>query len=230
MLFENWGEIEYLQAERRQLQYVQQIAQHKKQEVVVFCRHPEVVTLGRASEPQDLCGWSGVVHKVGRGGRATYHGPGQVVIYPLLNLKHPHKYIGVQDVRQFLRQLEAALIAACHDMMQPNEQLQFQAQQTGVWCRATPSGKTTSGETTHGTAVGEFKKVASIGVGVKKWCTYHGAAVNLRTRSVEGLKPCGLKQEQISSLEQMCSPKLRPLNEAKLVSLLQKHLSLCLSH
>ena len=223
MRFEHWGTVDYLQALERQLQYVHQIAEQKKDEVVVLCSHPAVVTLGRASQPEDLCGWSGPVYKVGRGGRATYHGPGQLVIYPLLNLKRAHQHIGVQDVRQFLRQLESALVGACSELVETHEGeahkgearegLQFRAQQTGVWCH-TPTGK--------------CKKIASIGIGVKKWCTYHGAALNVRNHPIKGIKACGMEGSQMSSLEQLRSTP-RPLCESTLLALLKKHLNWALN-
>ena len=265
MRFEQWGCVEYGAALQKQIEYVEQLASGQRDEVVVLCCHPKVVTLGRSSEAHDLCGWTGPVHAVGRGGRATYHGPEQIVIYPILNLKRVHKNIARQDVRQFLRQLEKALVGAlgefvrkatettqtsdaCSSLLRRHHRggateiaqasdacvrsagadvrgeshghpLEFFAHQTGVW--ACPSG--------DGTLEGGAKKIVSIGVGVKRWCTYHGAAIHFQhsPHAFRGLKPCGLDVSHMSSLEQLMPAPL--LHRESLIKILQKHLSLCLS-
>ena len=86
MNFVDWDLIQYNLAVERQLELVEQVAAGGP-EMIVFCEHPAIVTLGRATKPEDLAGWTGEVAETSRGGRATYHGPGQIVIYPILNLK-----------------------------------------------------------------------------------------------------------------------------------------------
>ncbi|HMN69988.1 MAG TPA: octanoyltransferase, partial [Bdellovibrionales bacterium] len=79
MIFEDWGVVEYEASSQRQLEYIERVAE-TGDERLVFVTHPPVVTLGRAtSREEDLIGWSGSLIETSRGGRATYHGPNQIV-------------------------------------------------------------------------------------------------------------------------------------------------------
>ena len=79
MKLEDWGLIEYELSSSKQLALVDEVAAGAE-ERVVFCTHPPVVTLGRATKPGDVAGWTGALAETSRGGRATYHGPSQLVI------------------------------------------------------------------------------------------------------------------------------------------------------
>src|SRR4051812_48230040 len=95
--FEDWGLVPYVEAMDLQLQYVDEVASGQRPETVIFCTHPPVVTKGRATQQGDVLGWAGEVISVSRGGRATYHGPDQMVVYPIMNLtargRDLHKYL-----------------------------------------------------------------------------------------------------------------------------------------
>ncbi|MFK8138251.1 MAG: lipoyl(octanoyl) transferase LipB [Bdellovibrionales bacterium] len=180
MIFEDWETIPYQEALDRQLAYVAEIIDGKREETIVFCTHPPVVTLGRASEESDVKGWKGETVKVSRGGRATFHGPKQLVAYPILDLSHRGK-----DLHKFLRSLENIIIEAC---IQLNPNLQLDGNRpdaTGVW----------SGE----------RKLAAIGIAVKRWVSYHGLAINLEKdlAAFEGISPCGFKIGTMISLEEL---------------------------
>ena len=183
MEVENWGEIPYGQAHRRQRQCVEEILDGRREETVVICSHPPVVTLGRQSTPEDLVGWRGEIHQVERGGKATYHGPGQVVCYPLINLKNRGQQLG-----PFLCALENAVVAALshYQVAAHGNSQRGDPQWTGVW---TESGK----------------KLASVGVAVKNWVTYHGLAVNLHRdpQAFVGINPCGYHPQTMASLEEV---------------------------
>lgn len=172
MDFQDWDLIDYEQATQRQLALLEQIAQGERPDTLVFCRHPQIVTLGRASQAQDTLNWKGAIAQTSRGGKATYHGPNQQVIYPLIDLKKTRKNIAARDLHSYLRQLELAIIEALKELNLPARSsppfeilktLPQDALLTGVW-------------------VGGFK-VASIGIAVKKWVTYHGAALNIQKES-----------------------------------------------
>ena len=91
---EHWGCLDYKEALERQEAYVEEILTYKRGEVIVLCSHYPVVTLGaRAGGQGELGQWNGPVYQTRRGGRATYHYPGQVICYPLLNLKQRGKNI-----------------------------------------------------------------------------------------------------------------------------------------
>ena len=155
-----------------------------RDDVLLLVEHPPVVTLGRAAQkahvvvPQDLLATRGVeVFEVERGGDVTFHGPGQLVGYPIFDLRQ-HK----QDLHWYLRQLEEALILA----LQSYELLAWRnAGYTGVW-------------------VGPERprKIASIGVHARDWVTWHGFALNVTTDLTffELIVPCGIQNVEMTSL------------------------------
>ena len=110
--FENWGLIDYLEAQKKQLELVERVA-NGGPETIVFCRHPEVVTLGRGTKDGDVFSFKGPVIEVSRGGRATYHGPNQLVIYPILDLKNDHKNFPQKDLHALLRKIEELGVNIC---------------------------------------------------------------------------------------------------------------------
>lgn len=187
--FQDWGLIEYSAALDRQLSLVEKVAQEQSPGVIVFCTHPPVVTLGRSSSPSDLMGWQGPVIEVSRGGRATYHGPNQLVVYPIVNLKPARKNRGEREIVGFLRDFEQAIVdtLSLYGVKAQGKSLQKKEggteDATGVWINN--------------------QKIASLGIAVKKWITYHGAAINLENdpNAFQGLKPCGFQPSVMTNLE-----------------------------
>ncbi len=164
-------------------------------DTLILLEHPPVLTLGRnasranilASQKQ-LSARGVEVHDINRGGDVTYHGPGQLVGYPIFDLrgdlpgKHgPH--LGPVD---FVRRIEEALILACKDFGVPTQRI---CKRTGVWTLA-------------GGAVPE-KKIAAIGIHVAQAITTHGFALNVTTdlRDFEWIVPCGITDRAVTSLE-----------------------------
>ncbi len=188
----DWGLIDYEQAYARQLELVEQVYHEQSPGFLVFCSHPEVVTLGRKTAPSDLCGWAGKTIEVNRGGRATYHGPSQLVIYPIYNLKHSELKTK-QDIGWYMRSLERAMIdvLALYDIKAYGKLVTSGSQKapsasledTGVWI--------------------EGRKIASLGVGVRHWITFHGMALNVfqDPLAFQGLRPCGYEPQIMISLE-----------------------------
>jgi lipoyl(octanoyl) transferase len=150
-------------------------------DVLLLVEHPPVVTLGRASKDEHLVtsrealASRGVaVHEIERGGDITFHGPGQLVGYPIFDLTQ-HR----EDLHWFLRQIEQALIHALGAFGIAAERKEGL---TGVW---------TSG-----------RKVASIGIHVKQWVTWHGFALNVTTdlRYFDLIVPCGIPNVVMTSV------------------------------
>jgi lipoyl(octanoyl) transferase len=182
MKYVDWGMIGYQEALNKQLELVHLVSEGDEEEQVVYCTHPPVVTLGRGTLEGDLTGWKGDVVEVQRGGRATYHGPSQLVAYPILDLSKRNR-----DLHQFLRNIELAVIDT---LKKYNVESHISEGNTGVWI-----GK---------------KKIASIGIAVKKWVSYHGVAINLDhdPQAHTGLKPCGFTTDTMVSLEELTGKKI----------------------
>ena len=107
----DWGLINYKESLDKQLEFVEQVSQDKSHSgFLVYCTHPPVVTLGRQTKADDLTTWSGETVEISRGGRATYHGPSQLVVYIIVNIKSPRKHRGPQEIRGFLRDFESAIV------------------------------------------------------------------------------------------------------------------------
>ncbi len=153
---------------------------------LLLLEHPPVVTLGRSAKPENLLTprdallARGVeVHEIARGGDVTWHGPGQLVGYVVADLAAR----GAQDVSLWLRGIEASLVEALAELGVPSGRV---AGMTGVFVDAP----------------GPKRKIASIGVGMKGWITYHGFALNV-TPDLAGfgdIVPCGLSGVAMTSV------------------------------
>ena len=151
------------------------------QDVLLLVEHPPVVTLGRSSKQKHLVASprflqsKGVeLYEVERGGDVTFHGPGQLVGYPIIDLKR-HR----QDLHWYLRKIEEALINSLDDYGIPGER---NTAYTGVWTRG--------------------KKIASIGVHARDWVTWHGFALNVTTdlSYFDLIVPCGIDGVVMTSI------------------------------
>ena len=211
----DWGLIDYQKALDKQLQLVEEvIASDNHAGYIVFCSHPHVVTTGRQTKPEDIFAWQGPVIEISRGGRATYHGPSQVVVYPIINLKNPRTGRGAQEIRGYIRALEKAIVASLKEFgidsvgKTPQKKLdsEIETDETGVW-------------------VGH-QKIASLGIAVKRWVTYHGAAINLDydPEAFQGLNPCGFTTATMTCAETVLNKKIQRQDFIK--SLADKILSL----
>ena len=203
----NWGLIDYEAATSRQQMMAAEVAEGGEDRLI-FCSHPPVVTLGRGTQPDDVFAWSGAIIETSRGGRATYHGPSQLVIYPILNLTRERQAFKPRDIHAYLRALESALVALMAELdvaaeARTSEEQDAQGRKlsvTGLW-------------------VGD-KKLASIGVAIKKWVSYHGVAINLDEdpQAFAGINPCGFKREVITNLEALLGKKIERESFTELAS------------
>lgn len=180
MRFLDLGTVSFENAWRRQEALAAEIAEGAE-ETVLLLEHPPLFTAGRGHKealPETLAGPDGgalAVHFINRGGDVTFHGPGQMVAYAHLDLRRRGR-----DLHRYLRDLESVLIrtaAAVGVRAGRREGL------TGVWT--------------------ERAKLASIGIGVRRWITLHGAALNVTTdlSYFERIDPCGIPDCPMTSLE-----------------------------
>ncbi len=186
MIIDSWGLVSYEEANRRQLLAVDAVAAGETERLII-CTHPPVVTLGRATAKDDLSGWTGDTVETSRGGRATYHGPNQIVIYPILDLRQARPEIPARDIHAYLRALERATVASLRE-----------CGLRGCEARTAEVG----GVSLTGVWIGA-KKIASIGIAVRKWVTYHGVAINIFNdpKAFKGINPCGFSASVMTSLE-----------------------------
>jgi lipoyl(octanoyl) transferase len=158
------------------------------EDVLLLCEHPHVITLGRNGKREHLLASEHVLkqkgvelHPTDRGGDITYHGPGQIVGYPILNLGAIRR-----DVVWYVRMLEEAMIRATAEFGVSAGRLEGK---TGIWVR---------------TATTE-EKLAAIGVHISRWVTSHGFAYNVSTdlRFFDLIVPCGIADRKATSLEKI---------------------------
>jgi lipoyl(octanoyl) transferase len=204
------GRVPYAEALAIQQQVVAARKQNAIADTLLLLEHPPVLTLGRNSNrsnilaTEEMLRQRGVeLHEINRGGDVTYHGPGQLVGYPILDLrgdlpekKGPH--LGPVD---FVRLLEEVLIRTCGDFGVLAQRI---CKRTGVW-------------TIAGGSIQE-KKLAAIGVHVSQGVTSHGFALNVTTdlRDFQWIVPCGIADREVTSLELEADSERRPTMEAAL--------------
>lgn len=187
MKFVDLGLIDYTVAAQAQLDAVASVSSGEA-ERVFFCQHPSIVTLGRGAATADLQGWDGPITQTSRGGKATFHGPSQIIIYPILNLKKDRELFRSGDLHGYLRTLENLTCNALAAIGVPEVTTKTSESKeqsfTGVWTRN--------------------KKIASIGIAVKKWVSYHGIAINVEhdPNAFRGINPCGFQSSVMTSVEE----------------------------
>jgi lipoyl(octanoyl) transferase len=206
------GRVPYTEALAIQQQVIAARKQNLIADTLLLLEHPPVLTLGRNSSrsnvlaSDELLAQRGVeLHEINRGGDVTYHGPGQLVGYPIIDLrgdlpgkKGPH--LGPVD---YVRLLEEVLIRTCGDFGVMAQRI---CKRTGVWTMA-------------GGSIQE-KKIAAIGVHVSQGITSHGFALNVTTdlRDFDWIVPCGITDRQVTSLELEVDSDRQPSMETALNS------------
>jgi len=204
------GRVSYAEGLALQEQVVSARKQGLIGDTLLFLEHPPVLTLGRNAHRSNVLASDaelsrrGVeLHEVNRGGDVTYHGPGQLVGYPILDLrgdlpgkKGPH--LGPVD---YVRMLEEVLIRTCGDFGVPTQRI---CKLTGVWTLASGSL--------------QGKKIAAIGVHVSQGVTSHGFAINVTTdlRDFDWIIPCGITDRSVTSLELEADSDRQPTMETAL--------------
>lgn len=210
--FIDWGLVDYQDAWDRQEEIFQQTVSVKTQNrsnnttletpnFLVFCEHPHVYTLGKSGHPENLLlDQQGLVdkeatyYKINRGGDITYHGPGQIVGYPILDLDN-----FFTDIHLYLRTLEEAIILTLKDYgIEAGRFPGF----TGVWLDADNE---------------KARKICAMGVRCSRWVTMHGFAFNVNANLdyFKHIVPCGIDDKAVTSMQQELGAEL-DLEEVKL--------------
>jgi len=200
------GLIDFEAARQKQREVFNEVKNRRSSSALIFCRHYPVITLGRRTDKrnilvseQELSEKLVRVMRVERGGGATYHGPGQLTAYPIFNLNFFKK-----DVHWFLRQLENAVIKSLSGLGVSAARLPGL---TGVWVNK--------------------EKIASIGIAVRNWITFHGFSLNVEesdTQNFRLIRPCGM-DIKMTSLEAVLGEKI---GFDVLRSSLEKEVALCM--
>ena len=197
------GRIDYVRALELQQRLVELRHQQRIGNTLLLLEHTPVLTLGRNSDQTNILASRealasrGVeIVEVNRGGDVTYHGPGQLVGYPIVDLRSFAPRLGPVD---FVRLLEEALIRFCAEYAVHTGRIQGR---TGVWTTANCSA--------------EEKKIAAIGVHISRGITSHGFAINITTdlRDFEWIVPCGIADKAVTSLENETSLRVPGLARA----------------
>jgi lipoyl(octanoyl) transferase len=193
--------VEYAEGLRLQEATVEAVLDGSGGETLFLLEHAPVYTIGRLRDQSSLRSRDSLpfpVFEISRGGQATYHGPGQLVGYPIVDLRTRGK-----DLHEHLRQLEDALIRTCRRF---GVDAGRREGLTGVWV--------------------ENRKLASIGVGVKKWISLHGFALNVTKESLPpffAITPCGIDGVTMSCVEQEAG---RPVSVQEVASVFAEELKL----
>jgi len=184
----NAGLLAYAPACALQRQLVEASKAGAIPDVLLFCEHPHVITLGRNGKKENLRASDHLLaqmnvtfHESDRGGDITYHGPGQIVGYPILDLTELRR-----DVRWYVQQLEETMIRASADFKVTAERIDGRH---GIWVGQPPTEE----------------KLAALGVHLSRWVTSHGFAYNVATdlRYFDLIVPCGIAEKRATSLERV---------------------------
>jgi lipoyl(octanoyl) transferase len=227
VIFKDWGLIDYKEAWDKQealfadtvnlkiqIRNREAAAEANKDEntrthnYLVFCEHPHVYTLGKSGKPehllldeQGLKDKQAVYYPINRGGDITYHGPGQIVSYPILDLDN-----FFTDIHLYLRTLEEAVILTLADYSLKAGRYQGY---TGVWFDADNENA---------------RKICALGVRCSRWVTMHGLAFNINTNLnyFKNIVPCGIDDKDVTSMQRELGYKV-DVNEVK--EILKHHIS-----
>lgn len=191
------GTVPYAEALELQRTLVEQRKRGEIPDTLLLLQHPHVLTLGVRGDggrthivaaPERLAALQVEVHETGRGGDVTYHGPGQLVAYPIIDLDPDRR-----DVHRYVRDLEAVMIEVCAGFGVIAGRIPGK---TGAWVRV-PGGEDDAA------ADGQPAKIGALGVRISRWITSHGIALNVWTdlEYFQLIVPCGIAEFGVTSLE-----------------------------
>jgi lipoyl(octanoyl) transferase len=179
LIIQNWGsDVEYLSAWDKQRELHHKIVTENHPDVAVLLEHQNVYTAGRSTKPEDRPTDSSPVFDIDRGGRITWHGPGQIVCYPIMKLDDP------VDVVAHVRRLELLIMNVCSKLGLETTQIEGRS---GVWVKGNGYPD---------------KKIAAIGIRVAKKATMHGFALNCNNslEAFRNIVPCGIGDADVTTI------------------------------
>jgi lipoyl(octanoyl) transferase len=179
LIIQNWGSgVEYQSAWDKQRELHHKIVTENHPDVAVLLEHQNVYTAGRSTKPEDRPTDSSPVFDIDRGGRITWHGPGQIVCYPIMKLDDP------VDVVAHVRRLELLIMNVCSKLGLETTQIEGRS---GVWIKGNGYPD---------------KKIAAIGIRVAKKATMHGFALNCNNSldAFRNIVPCGIGDADVTTI------------------------------
>lgn len=219
VIFQDWGLLDYQEAwDRQESVFAQTVALKTDNRIsgicketpnfLIFVEHPHVYTLGKSGkienlllDDQGLKDQESTYYKINRGGDITYHGPGQLVGYPILDLEN-----FFTDIHRYLRTLEEAVILTLADY---NIEAGRYPGYTGVWIDADNA---------------KARKICALGVRCSRWVSMHGFALNVNTSldHFSHIVPCGIDDKAVTSMEKELGDKM---NMEEVKQTLRKHIA-----
>ncbi|MBV6631952.1 MAG: lipoyl(octanoyl) transferase LipB [Alphaproteobacteria bacterium] len=182
--------VDYADALQQMEERAAQIANGEANDLIWLLEHPPLYTAGTSAKEEDMLTAQFPVHKAGRGGQFTYHGPGQRVAYLMLDLK-----LRRQDIRWYIHELEQWIIDALATFQVVGERREGRV---GIWVD----------RSRYGGRQGQEDKIAAIGVRVRRWVTMHGISINVDPdlSHFDGIVPCGIREHGVTSLVDLGLP------------------------
>ena len=181
------NEINYDEALMLMESRVEDISKNKSQELLWFLNHNHIFTQGTSASKEEILNSNVIdVIKSNRGGKTTYHGPGQRIVYFMLNLNNKNR-----DIRKFITIIENSLISFLANY---NIEAQAFKDRVGIWVTKN-----------NNISFDKEKKIGAIGLRIKKWITYHGLSFNINPdlKYYKYIHSCGLKEYQNTSMEEL---------------------------
>jgi lipoyl(octanoyl) transferase len=188
------SEVDYDTSLEKMEKHVKKIIRGEADEKIWLLEHPSLYTAGTSADKKDLVEPNRFpVFQTKRGGQYTYHGPGQRVVYVMLDLNKRGK-----DIKKFVENLEAWII---YTLAEFNVVGQSRKGRVGIWVERPDKPKNVNG-------LMEEEKIAAIGVRLKKWITFHGLSINVDPdlSHFKGIVPCGIKEHGVTSLVDLGLP------------------------
>jgi lipoate-protein ligase B len=188
LLYQDLGRLDFLAALSRQEQLIELKQREGIADILLFVEHPHVYTIGRGGDLNNVVAPRDVpLHRASRGGDVTYHGPGQLVVYPIIDLRSKLR----KDVHRYVRNLEMTAIETLQDF---GLEAKRRPPYTGIWI--------------------DDRKIAAMGVAVRRGITLHGLALNVNTdlSYFNRIIPCGLSWADVTSMAKELDKELSARN------------------
>ena len=177
---------------------VEKIIKKQEKELIWILEHPSIFTAGTSYNEKDIIDKKIDIIKTSRGGKITWHGPGQLICYLVIDLNNRKK-----DIRKFVHIIEKSIIESLKEI---GVRSQSDRKNIGIWVKSNKKDK----------------KIAAIGIKVKKWIAYHGFSLNIDNdlSSYKKIIPCGIRDKGITSLKELNIYKFSKLSEIILKKLI----------